>query len=139
LPAKKPYIIKYKHALALNPYFGDSTAFIGVFPPTGLEYIAASVKDLVGRVTLLDLRYEKACQDPKVLSKFIRNEIDLLCVSIRWESQFENVCDFVSQLPSEICTILGGYEATEEVECLFDRCPNISMIVRGEGEDIILI
>jgi magnesium-protoporphyrin IX monomethyl ester (oxidative) cyclase len=136
-PAKNPNMIKYKHALALNPYFGDSTAFIGVFPPTGLEYIAASMKDLVGKVTLLDLRYEKAYQDPKVLSKFIRNEIDLLCVSIRWESQFENVCDFVSQLPPEVCTVVGGYKATEEVEYLFHRCPNIDMIVRGEGEDII--
>jgi len=130
-------MIKYKHALALNPYFGDSTAFIGVFPPTGLEYIAASMKDLVGKVTLLDLRYEKAYQDPKALSKFIRNEIDLLCVSIRWESQFESICDFVSQLPPEICTVVGGYKATEEVKELFDRCPNIDMVVRGEGEDII--
>ena len=137
MPAKNPNMIKYKHALALNPYFGDSTAFIGVFPPTGLEYIAASNKDLVGKVTLLDLRYEKTYQDPKALSKFIRNEIDLLCVSIRWESQFENVCDFVSQLPPEICTVVGGYKATEEVKYLFDHCPNIDMIVRGEGEDII--
>jgi magnesium-protoporphyrin IX monomethyl ester (oxidative) cyclase len=130
-------MIKYKHALALNPYFGDSTALMGVFPPTGLEYIAASMKDLVGKVTLLDLRHEKAYQDPKALSKFIRNEIDLLCVSIRWRSLFENVCDFVSQLPPEVCTIVGGYKATEEVEYLFDRCPNIDMIVRGEGEEII--
>jgi magnesium-protoporphyrin IX monomethyl ester (oxidative) cyclase len=130
-------MIKYKHALALNPYFGDSTALMGVFPPTGLEYIAASMKDLVGKVTLLDLRHEKAYQDPKALSKFIRNEIDLLCVSIRWRSLFENVCDFVSQLPPEVCTIVGGYKATEEVEFLFDRCPNIDMIVRGEGEEII--
>jgi magnesium-protoporphyrin IX monomethyl ester (oxidative) cyclase len=130
-------MIKYKHALALNPYFGDSTALIGVFPPTGLEYIAASMIDLVGKVTLLDLRHEKAYQDPKALSKFIRNEIDLLCVSIRWRSLFENVCDFVSQLPPEVCTIVGGYKATEEVESLFDRCPNIDMIVRGEGEEII--
>jgi anaerobic magnesium-protoporphyrin IX monomethyl ester cyclase len=137
LPSKNPNMVKYKHALALNPYFGDSTAFIGVFPPTGLEYIAASMKDLVGKVTLLDLRYEKAYQDSKALSKFIRNEIDLLCVSIRWESQFENVCDFVSQLPPEICTVVGGYKATEEVEYLFDHCPNIDMIVRGEGEEII--
>jgi magnesium-protoporphyrin IX monomethyl ester (oxidative) cyclase len=132
-----PNIIKYKHALALNPYFGDSTALIGVFPPTGLEYIAASMKDLVGKVTLLDLRYEKAYQDPKALSKFIRNEIDLLCVSIRWGSRFEEVCDFVAQLPPEVCTVVGGYKATEEVEYLFDRCPNIDMIVRGEGEEII--
>jgi len=137
LPAKNPNMIKYNHALALNPYFGDSTAFIGVFPPTGLEYIAASMKDLVGKVTLLDLRYEKAYQDPKALSKFIRNEIDLLCVSIRWGSRFEEVCDFVAQLPPEVCTVVGGYKATEEVEYLFDRCPNIDMIVRGEGEEII--
>jgi radical SAM superfamily enzyme YgiQ (UPF0313 family) len=131
------YMIRYKHALALNPYFGDSTALIGVFPPTGLEYIAASIKDLGGKVTLLDLRHEKAYQDPKALSQFIRNEIDLLCVSIRWQSRFEDVCDFVSQLPPEVCTIVGGYKATEEVESLFNRCPNIDMIVRGEGEDII--
>jgi magnesium-protoporphyrin IX monomethyl ester (oxidative) cyclase len=130
-------MIKYRHALALNPYFGDSTALIGVFPPTGLEYIAASMKDLVGKLTLLDLRYESAYQDPKVLSNFIRNEIDLLCVSIRWESRFKEVCDFVSQLPREICTVVGGYKATEEVEYLFDRCANIDMIVRGEGEEII--
>ena len=135
--AKNPNMIKYKHAHALNPYFGDSTAFIGVFPPTGLEYIAASMKDLVGKVTLLDLRYEKAYQDPKALSKFIRNEIDFLCISIRWESKFENVCDFISKLPPEICTVAGGYKATEEVKYLFDRCPNIDMVVRGEGEDII--
>jgi len=130
-------MIKYKHALALNPYFGDATATIGVFPPTGLEYIAASMKDLVGKLTLLDLRYEKAYQDPEALSKFIREEIDLLCVSIRWESRFEEICDFVSRLPLEVCTVVGGYKATEEVEYLFDRCRNIDMIVRGEGEDII--
>jgi anaerobic magnesium-protoporphyrin IX monomethyl ester cyclase len=130
-------MIKYKHALALNPYSGDSTAAIGVFPPTGLEYIAASMKDLVGQVTLLDLRHERAYQDPKALSRFIRDEIDLLCVSIRWQSGFEKICDFVSQLPPEVCTVVGGYKATEEVEYLFDRCPNIDVVVRGEGEEII--
>jgi len=131
-------MIRYKHALALNPYFGDSARAIKrLFPPTGLEYIAASMKDRVGKVTLLDLRYEKAYQDVKALSKFIRNEIDLLCISIQWESRFENVCHFVSQLPPEVCTVVGGHKATEEVEYLFDRCPNIDMIARGEGEEII--
>lgn len=129
--------IRYKHVLALNPYFGSSTVAMGIFPPTGLEYIAASMKELVGKVTLLDLRYEKPYQDPKALSKFIRNEVDLVCISIRWSSQFKNICDFVSQLPAEICTIVGGYKATEEVEYLFERCANIDMIVRGEGEEII--
>ena len=53
-------MIKYKHVLALNPYFGDSTAAMGMFPPTGLEYIAASMKDLVGKVTLLDMKVPTA-------------------------------------------------------------------------------
>jgi radical SAM superfamily enzyme YgiQ (UPF0313 family) len=130
-------MIKYKHALALDPYFGDSTAAMGIFPPTGLEYIVASMKGLVGKVTLLDLRSEKAYQDPKKLSEFIRAEIDLLCISIGWETKFKKICDFVSLLPPEVTTIVGGYQATLEVENLFERCPNIDMIVRGEGEEVI--
>ncbi|MHC4619065.1 MAG: B12-binding domain-containing radical SAM protein [Planctomycetota bacterium] len=130
-------MIKYKHVLALYPYFGHSTPSMVIFPPTGLEYIAASMKHLVGKVTLLDLRHERVYRDPKVLSKFIRNQVDLLCVSIGWQSRFGNVCDFVSQLPHEVCTVVGGYKATQEVEYLFDHCPNIDMVVRGEGEEVI--
>lgn len=128
---------RYKHVLALNPYFGSSTAAVGVFPPTGLEYIVANMKDLVGKVTLLDLRYEKTFQDPEVLSRFIRDEIDLLCISVQWDSQFENVCEFIRRLPDEVPTVVGGYQATLEVEEVFRRCPNVDMVVRGEGEEII--
>ncbi len=123
--------------LMLDPCFGDSTATMGVFPPTGLEYIAASIKGLVDRITLLDLRYAKAYRDPQALSRFIRAEIDLVCIGIQWDARFEKICDFISQLPREIPTVVGGRKATEEVEYLFTRCPNIDMIVRGEGEEII--
>jgi len=132
-----PDMAKYKHALALYPYFGDSTVTRGVFPPTGLEYIATSMKGLVDKVTLLDLRYETAYQDLKTLGELIRKEIDLLCISIQWQTKFKDVCDFISQLPDEVCTVVGGYKATQEVEYLFERCPNIDMVVRGEGEEII--
>lgn len=127
----------YKHALALNPYFGDSIATMGIFPPTGLEYIATSMKDLVGKVTLLDLRHEKEYHNVENLSDFIKKEIDLLCISIRWNSRFKEICDLIRKLPDEVTTVVGGYKATEEVETLFDRCPNIDLIVRGEGEEII--
>ena len=127
----------YKHVLALYPYFGSSTAALGIFPPTGLEYIAASMKGLVGKVTLMDLRHEKPYRDPKVLGRFIRDGVDLICVSIPCSSQFKNVSNFVSQLPPEVPTVVGGYKATLEVEHVFERCPNVDMIVRGEGEEII--
>jgi anaerobic magnesium-protoporphyrin IX monomethyl ester cyclase len=132
-----PPMTKYKHVLALNPYFGDSTAAMGLFPPTGLEYIAAAMKGLVGKMTLLDLRYERAYQNPAALSAFIRRDVDLVCVSIRWHTQFDKICRFVAQLPDEVPTVVGGYEATLEVEQLFERCPNIDMVVRGEGEEIV--
>jgi len=130
--------MKHKHALALNPYANDFARSVkGLFPPTGLEYIAASMKDKVGKVTFLDLRYEKAYQDPEVLSEFIRKEIDLLCIGIQWNSGFKDICEFVSRLPPEVCTVVGGRKATEEVDYLFEHCPNIDMIVRGEGEETI--
>jgi magnesium-protoporphyrin IX monomethyl ester (oxidative) cyclase len=130
-------MMKYKHVLALNPYFGAAASTTGLFPPTGLEYIAASMKGLVGKVTLLDLRYERVLQKPAALGDFIRREIDLVCVSIRWHARFEKVLDFVAQLPPEITTIVGGYQATLEVERVFERCPNVDAVVRGEGEEII--
>jgi radical SAM superfamily enzyme YgiQ (UPF0313 family) len=130
-------MIRYKHVLALNPYFAHTTAIMHLFPPTGLEYIAASMKGLVGKVTLLDLRYERAYQDPATLSAFIRRDVDLVCISICWHTQFDRICDFVAQLPDEVPIVVGGYKATLEVEQLFERCPNIEMVVRGEGEEII--
>ncbi len=127
----------YKHALALYPYFRDSTATMGVFPPTGLEYIATNMKGLVGKVTFLDLRYEKEYRDIEVLSDFIRREIDLLCISVTWDSGFNEICDLIRALPGEVTTVVGGYKATEEVEVLLARCPNIDLVVRGEGEETI--
>jgi radical SAM superfamily enzyme YgiQ (UPF0313 family) len=130
-------MVKYSHVLALNPHFGRSTDVRGLFPPTGLEYIAASMKGLVGKVTVFDLCRERPYQDPRALSEFVRKEIDLLCISVAWRSHFERVCDFISQLPDETTTIVGGYQATLEVEALFERCPNVDAVVRGEGEEII--
>jgi magnesium-protoporphyrin IX monomethyl ester (oxidative) cyclase len=129
--------MKYEHALALYPYFKDSTATMGVFPPTGLEYIATNIKDIVGKITLIDLRYEKKYQDIKILSDFIKTEIDLLAISIPWSSKFDKIWDFISKLSPDVTTVVGGNKATDEVEFLFDRCLNIDLIVRGEGEETI--
>ncbi|MDD4869831.1 MAG: radical SAM protein [Kiritimatiellae bacterium] len=127
----------YRHVLALNPSPFTSTAWMGAFPPTGLEYIAASIKNLVGKVTLIDMRFEVEYCDLNKLNDFIRNEIDLLCISIVWRSGFNEICDFVNKLPQGITTVVGGHKATEEVDNIFVRCPNVNLIVRGEGEEII--
>ncbi len=129
--------IKFKHALVLNPYLRSSYASMGVFPPTGLEYIATSMKGLVGKLSFVDMRYDREYHDIETLCDFIRREVDLLCVGIMWRSGFEKVCDLIRKLPPDVTTVVGGHKATEEVEHILNTCPNVDMVVRGEGEEII--
>ena len=129
--------MKYKNALCLNPYFKESSAGMGFFPPIGLEYIATALKDHVGNLTLIDLRQEREYNSPDRLRKFIKENIDLVCVSVNWSYFFDDVCNLINQLPNDIKLVVGGQQATDNVEELFQRCPDIDIIVRGEGEEII--
>ena len=108
-----------------------------LFPPTGLEYVAASAKDLVDKLTLIDLRYEKDLSDINKLVDFIREKIDIICVSIGWNRQLDEICSLLNLMPDNIPLVVGGYTATEITEDLFKICPKIGIIVRGEGEETI--
>lgn len=128
--------MKYKHALFLNPYIENSTGMC-LFPPTGLEYVATSAKDHVGKITVVDLRYDKILRDTGKLMDFIRKDIDIICVSISWDRQMEEIYSLLNFMPDEIPLVVGGYKATEDVEEIFKRCPKVDIIVRGEGEETI--
>jgi magnesium-protoporphyrin IX monomethyl ester (oxidative) cyclase len=108
-----------------------------LFPPTGLEYVATSAKGLVDKITLLDLRYERDLSDTEKLLAFISSQIDILCVSVGWDRQFDEICQMLNRVPDNIPLVVGGYKATEMVEELFKKCPTIDIIVRGEGEETI--
>jgi anaerobic magnesium-protoporphyrin IX monomethyl ester cyclase len=132
---------RYKHALCLHPYFRDShsgSLGLAVFPPIGLEFIAAALRPHVDNLTFLDLRLSDPLRNPDRLRRFIKDEIDLLCVSVNWEYNFEEVCDLINSLPPDITTIVGGKQATDSVEEVFAACPNVDIIVRNEGEETIV-
>ena len=128
--------MKYKHALFLYPYI-ESSIGMCLFPPTGLEYVATSAKGHVGKVTVVDLRYDKVLCDPDKLAEFIRKDIDLVCVSVSWNRQVDEVYRLLDLLPEEMPLVVGGYKATEDVDEIFKRCRNVDIIVRGEGEETI--
>ncbi|MCX6910879.1 MAG: hypothetical protein NTY01_22945, partial [Verrucomicrobia bacterium] len=98
------------------------------FPPIGLEYVATAVSDMVESIKLVDFRYVK---DP--MSCFAAS-VDTALVSVNWNYSYDEVCSVIRQIPPHIRVIVGGRQATDCVEDLFHRCPNISVIVRGEGE-----
>lgn len=127
----------YRHALCLYPYPVDQSPGIGLFPPTGLEYVATALKGRVERISLIDLRHERSLQSPLKMSEFIRRDVDLVCVSISWRARYREVCDYISRLPADRTIVVGGREASDNVEDVFKRCPNVGAVVRGEGEQII--
>ncbi len=118
----------YKKAVFIYPYFQEVPIY-EFFPPLGLEYVAAAVEDLIEDICLIDLRYERHFDQ-------VRNSgADLFCVSVNWHYEYDSVCDVIRSLPPGVTTVIGGKFATENVEELFERCPNIDVIVRGDGEE----
>ena len=108
-----------------------------LFPPTGLEYVATSARGLAEKITLMDLRHEPELSDTEKLIAFISGQIDILCVGIGWDRQFDEICRMLNRVPDGVTVVVGGYKATEKVEELFAACPKIDIIVRGEGEETI--
>ena len=118
--------IKPSNVLCLYPYVKEVPIY-EFFPPIGLEYVATAVSDMVKSISIVDARYVK---DP--MSCFTPS-VDTALVSVNWNYTYDEVCSVIRQIPSHIRVIVGGRQATDFVEDLFQRCPNISVIVRGEG------
>lgn len=129
--------MKYINALCLYPYFIEPSAALGFFPPTGIEYVAAALEGFVEEITLIDLRQEIEYRNTNDLVHFIRKNIDLICISVNWSYNFDAACDLINCMPEDIKLVVGGQHATNHVEELFETCPNIDIIVRGEGEETI--
>ncbi len=101
--------MKYNHALFLNPYIESSaTSTMMLFPPTGLEYVATSAEGLAGKITLLDLRQEEdLCEPDKLLAFINSNKVDIICVGIGWDRQFEEICQLLNRMPEGIPLVVA--------------------------------
>ena len=122
--------MKFKSAVCIYPYYQEVPIY-EFFPPLGLEYVTAAIEDQVENICIIDLRYEEHFEE------IICAGADLFCVSVNWHYEFDSVCEVIRSLPAEVRTVVGGKFATENVEELFERCPNIDVIVRGDGEETL--
>ncbi len=101
-------------------------------PPIGMEYIAAVLDKLADKVTLIDMRFEPQ------LDKYLSDKtVDLVCVSICWDYQLDAALEIISSIPAGVKVVVGGRYATTYVAELFAASPNIDIIVRGDGEEIV--
>ena len=121
----------YDHALCVYPYAAD-TSDIGLFPPLGLELIAAVLEPHAKGVELLDLR-----RTPRRTAQACRPETDLVCYSINWKRDLALIRAEIAAAPTGAFVLLGGRHASESVEEWFTACPRVDAIVRGDGEEAV--
>lgn len=101
-------------------------------PPIGIEYIAAVLEGLIDKVTLIDMRFEPD------LDRYLKDKkVDLVCVSICWDYQRDAALDIIASIPAGVKVVVGGRYATTYVAELFAAAPQIDIIVRGDGEEIM--
>jgi len=101
--------------------------------PTGLEYIAAYIEDVVDEVNIIDLEME-----PKLIQPTVKKYLDLLkpdLVGISMSATEHSEGLEIAQLAKNkgIATVLGGYHPTAIPDEMLSH-PQIDFVVRGEGE-----
>lgn len=121
----------YKNALCVYPH-QQGAPEKKYCPPIGLEYIATVLENLVEKVTLIDMRFE-----PNLDDFIVNGNTDLVCLSVNWDYQHDATVNLIDRIPSHSKVVVGGRYATTRVEELFAAVPNIDIIVRGDGEEII--
>jgi len=120
---------KYRHVLCVYPYRRD-LGKMSFFPPLGLEYIAAVIEPHARSLDIVDLRQETGRTED-----FLRPETDLVCFSVNWERDADFMHEEIRSVVSEMMIVLGGRHATEDPERWLAEFPNVSMVVRGDGEE----
>ncbi|NVM27826.1 MAG: B12-binding domain-containing radical SAM protein [Candidatus Helarchaeota archaeon] len=124
--------------LLIMPNYGNSPHntnfwFYGhIFPPLGLEYIAAHIEDLA-EVRIIDNRLKSV--NLKVVEKTIKRfRPDYVGISCNFSPQAYVACK-IAGIAKEYGarTVVGGWHPTLVLDEMLDS-PSVDIVVRGEGE-----
>jgi len=97
-------------------------------PPLGLEFIASAVKDLVDKVTVVDMRYE-AGPLPVLLA-----EADVIGLSVNWRQQKDLALEIAATIPPGPTVIVGGIQPTQDPAEFLKPSGRVDIVVLGDGE-----
>lgn len=105
--------------------------FYDLFPPIGLECIAATIKEKLEKIAVVDLRYEK-----EEAATFLQ-DVDFIGISCNWPVQKKSMQELLQLAPKNAFILLGGVYASDYHEELMKENPRIDAVARGDGEEII--
>jgi radical SAM superfamily enzyme YgiQ (UPF0313 family) len=121
----------FQHVLCVYPYRIELKHY-AFFPPLGLEHIGAVIEPHARKLDIIDLRKKH-----RRTADFLRPQTDMVCFSTNWNLETEFVRHEILSVPPGVFTVLGGRHVTGDPEGWFSACPNIDVIVRGDGEEIM--
>ena len=98
--------------------------------PIGLEYVAASIEDVVYEINILDMTHERRGSFPDFLEAF---NPDLVGISMSATEHRSGLSAALTAKKRGITTVLGGYHPTAIPDELLSHT-QVDMVVRGEGE-----
>jgi len=120
----------FRRILLVKPAGRTGLGFALALIPIGLEYVAASIEDIVDEVNVLDMLYEKRHSFLYFLDLF---RPDLVGISMSATEHKSGLRIASIAKKRGIVTVLGGYHPTAIPDELLSH-KQVDMVVRGEGE-----
>jgi radical SAM superfamily enzyme YgiQ (UPF0313 family) len=121
--------LAFKRILLVKPSGRKGLSFSFDLIPTGLEYIAAYLKDAVDQVHIVDLELDRRkFQD---IINFYKPDLIGITLSATDHNQGLHLAKIAKQ--NNIHTVVGGYHPTSVPDIMLSH-PQIDMVIRGEGE-----
>jgi anaerobic magnesium-protoporphyrin IX monomethyl ester cyclase len=125
--------MSFKRVLLVKPSGRHGLSYAFDLIPTGIEYIAAMVEDIVDKVTILDLEMEHRPFEEAFKESLAALDPDIVAITMSATEHSEGLR--LAQLAKDrgVVTVLGGYHPTAIPDELLSQ-PQVDMVVRGEGE-----
>jgi radical SAM superfamily enzyme YgiQ (UPF0313 family) len=125
--------MSFKRVLLVKPSGRHGLSYAFDLIPTALEYIAATVEDIVENVTILDLEMEHRPFEEAVKESLMALDPDLVGITMSATEHSEGL-EIARLVKSQgALTVLGGYHPTAIPDELLSQ-PQVDLVVRGEGE-----
>jgi radical SAM superfamily enzyme YgiQ (UPF0313 family) len=121
--------MSFKRILLVKPSGRKGLGFASDVIPIGLEYLAASIEDIVDEVNIIDLDMEQN-SFPDFLDTY---HPDLVAITMSATDHYEGLRIAKIAKENGCTTVLGGYHPTAIPDELLLH-PQVNLIIRGEGE-----
>jgi radical SAM superfamily enzyme YgiQ (UPF0313 family) len=121
--------MSFKRILLVKPSGRKGLGFAFDLIPIGLEYIAAYIEDTVEHVNIVDMEMEHR----KFQSLINLYSPDIVGISLSATEHNEGLRLAKIAKKNGVTTVVGGYHPTS-VPDLMLSCPQLDIVVRGEGE-----